>query len=215
VAVQNKFPVQRDRPITLRELKRRCGISFVDGRKVSLGYDWQRRTVQRGDETSSGPIHREQQRSGQFYFRRAGFKLFPFQVGVKNVMAMADFAAARFRKVILVECLTDLQSESQWVSLMQAILHPPPTVVDLLAQKIKNKLQMAQCAELWFIVETDGKQILTDLGYVCRRLPHRAANVEPFKTQFWLCRPSGSPSAKRRKNGRPITAKIDPEQKNR
>src|SRR5689334_16486947 len=72
------------RHIPIEELRKRTGNAFVDGRNVRLAYDLHGRTVQEGDEQSSGDVHREQQRLGQAYFSKKGYRLFPYQIGVEG-----------------------------------------------------------------------------------------------------------------------------------
>ncbi len=185
------------RKITLRELRLRSGIIFKDGRRTELGYD--SRTVQKADKENSGSIHIAQQKIGQQYFIEQGYRLFPHQVGVKGVKAMADFAAARYKKVVLVECLADFPPDSGYVDDLCKILLPPPSFEQLanhlMNQKVQAKRQMAsKNVELWFVVESGCKKILEKMDYHSRKLPNRyTKEFRELKTTFWICRPTKNP----------------------
>ena len=183
------------RTITLRELRQRSGVHFVDGRRVRLGYDFAGRTVQKGDEDCSGCVHKAQQQIGQKYFVDKGYRLFPHQIGVKSVMAMADFAAARFRNVILVECLADFQPDSSFVNSLCRIFSPRPSFEEqtnhLMRERIKTKIQLARFVELWFVVQPKYKQILENTDYQCQEVPNRyLIEFQELNTTFWICRPA-------------------------
>ena len=79
----------------------------------------------------------------------------------------ADFAAARYRRVILVECMTDWQFNTY-----------------------QRKAELAQVAELWFVAEPESAEELKEIGYSARRLPSpKTAEFRDLKTSAWLCRP--------------------------
>lgn len=104
---------------------------------------------------------------------------------------MADFAAARFSRVILVECLVDLREDGAYTQLLRSALAPPPSLATLMSCKIDHKLALAKVAELWFVVEEIGRTILKQKGYVGSRLPKpRTPNFRELVTGFWLYRPS-------------------------
>lgn len=172
------------RQVTITELRRRSGVALADGRRTRLAYDFQGRTVQQADDDSGGEVHKLQQALGQAYFANRGYRIFPFQIGVRGVHAMADFAVVRYRRVILVECLVDPLPQSSWVKLMQAILTPPPSMEALAQQKIGHKRQIGEAVELWFIVEALGRSILKAMGYRCQIL----SNQRRLNTRFWICR---------------------------
>jgi hypothetical protein len=57
---------------------------------------------------------------------------------------MADFAAARFNRVILVECLVDLLNDGEFTQLLRSALFPLPSLATLMSGKIDHKLQLAK-----------------------------------------------------------------------
>ena len=108
---------------------------------------------------------------------------------------MADFAAAKYKEIILVECLADFQPNSRYVNLPCQILSPKRSFEeqanDSMIQRINDKMQMASSVKLWFIAEQKHKQILEKRGYGCRKFPENYAEESSrLNTEFWICFPS-------------------------
>jgi hypothetical protein len=119
---------------------------------------------------SEGVFCKAQRRYGIEHFAASGYKIFPAHVGIHGVKGWPDFAVARYRRVILVECMSDW-----WVD-----------------ETLQKKSEVADACELWFIAEPGGKKELRKRGYVCEVLP--CPDNDEFRdlnTTFWLCRPRG------------------------
>ena len=115
----------------------------------------------------SGSIHRAQEACGIEYFAANGYRIFPYHIGIHQKNGWADFAASRFRRVILVECLTDWREGA-----------------------IERKLDLMAACELWFITQHG---YMSDLrkkyGYRCTILSSYERHTD---IKLWICRPKES-----------------------
>jgi hypothetical protein len=128
-------------------------------------------SIQQAGKRSAGVFHEAQERYGIEHFASRGYRIFPRHIAVDGVKGWADFAAARYRRVILVECMTDW-----WVD-----------------STIKRKAELASACELWFIAEPGGMDELRKLGYICEVMPCADSEAwRDLKTTFWICRPDGA-----------------------
>src|SRR5258708_40075587 len=93
--------------VTLASLKIRSGLQLRDGSRVQyVSYDIGG-TIQQAGKNSAGVFHQAQERYGIQFFTSHGYKIFPRHIGIHETNGWADFAVARYRRVILVECMTD------------------------------------------------------------------------------------------------------------
>lgn len=152
--------------VTLASLKRRSGLALRDGSHVQhLLRDG---TIDQVGKRLSGEFHKAQERYGIKHFVKHGYKIFPHEIGLHGVRGWADFAVARYRRVILVECLTDSWDNS-----------------------LARKAELADSCELWFIVESGYMKKLRARGYK-RAVLCRPPEFRNLKTAFWICRPKHS-----------------------
>lgn len=158
--------------VTLASLKRRSGLKFRDGARVTyVSYTLGGESIHRVGQRVSGAFHQAQEKYGIRFFARQGCGIFARHIGVAGANGWADFAVARGRRVILVECVTD------WF---------PDTT-------IPRKMALAQATELWFITESWGMKYLRRQGYRIRRLPcPNNAEFRGLNSTFWLCRPASA-----------------------
>jgi hypothetical protein len=154
---------------TLASLKKRSGLPLRDGSHVRHSrFDG---TVQQNAKRMEGVFHGAQDFYGKEYFAARGYRIFPRHIGVKGVNRWADFAVARYRRVILVECM-------------------PDNFVD---STIERKSELAKVCKLWYIAERDGMKKLRKLGYKCMVLPcDDSVEWRGMHTKFWICRPAGA-----------------------
>jgi hypothetical protein len=154
--------------ITLASLKQRSGLRLRHGSRVQFWHSlYGTGTIDQVGKRNSGMFHEAQERCGIKHFASYGYKIFPWHVGIHGVKGWADFAVARYRRVILVECLTD-----GWENSLQ------------------RKADLARACELWFIVEPGYMKILRARRYKRARLP--GPDARDLNTTFWLCRPKQS-----------------------
>lgn len=93
--------------ITLGSLKKRSGLPFRDGSRVQYVSYLIGGSIQAAGTRSAGVFHNVQERYGIEHFASCGYRIFPRHVGIDGVKGWADFAAARYRRVILIEYMTD------------------------------------------------------------------------------------------------------------
>ncbi len=144
-------------PVTLASLKRRSGLKLRDGRRLIKDLYGER---------PHGRIHDKLEASAKSFFSRRKFSIFPHHTSVGDHFACADFAAARFRRVILVECLVGWSDRN-------------------LGATIEGKMSLRAECELWFAVGPDGKDYLKCFGYKARQIPSGDLS-------FWICWPPGA-----------------------
>jgi hypothetical protein len=155
---------------TLASLKWRSRLPLRDGSHVKYVSYVLGGTIHSVGKRFSGVFHEAQERYAIEHFASLGYRIFPRHIGIDGVKGWADFAAARYRRVILVECLTDWWNGS-----------------------FERKADLAKACELWFITEPGYMKEFRRRGYKCRVLP--CPDTEQFrdlKTKFWICRPSRS-----------------------
>jgi hypothetical protein len=154
--------------ITLASLKKRSGLHFRDGSHIRhLLYDC---TIQQQAKRLEGVFHKAQVVRSVRYFASRGYSIFPGHIAVEGVNRWADFAVARYRRVVLVECMTD------W----------------FFRRTIDRKAALAGACELWFVAESNGMKRLRQLGYKCKVMPFSNSDSGDMKAKFWLCRPEGA-----------------------
>jgi hypothetical protein len=126
-------------------------------------------TIQQIAERMEGKFHRAQEAHGKEYFVGHGYRVFPRHIGIQGINRWADFAVARYRRVILVECM-------------------PDNFVD---STIERKSGLAKVCELWYIVEREGMERLRTLGCKCKVMPcDDSEEWRDLNTKFWVCRPA-------------------------
>jgi len=160
--------------ITLASLKRRSGLRLRDGSRVQYAYMYPPGTIDQVGKRNSGMFHEAQERYGIKHFASYGYKIFPRHIGVHGVKGWADFAVARYGRVILVECMTEWRR---------------------FKDSLQRKAELALACELWFIVEPSYVKPLRTRGYKCTRLPcPDTREFRDLNTTFWICRPKQSRS---------------------
>lgn len=159
------------RPITLSDLRKRSCLRLRDGSRVQYVSRFHRGTIQQVARNSEGVFHQAQERYGIMHFASLGYRIFPKHVAIDGVNGWADFAVSKYRRVILVECMSDWFVDST----------------------IERKAELAEACELWFIAEPGGMQELRKVGYRCVGMPCAlSAEWRDLNTTFWICRPHGA-----------------------
>jgi hypothetical protein len=154
--------------VTLASLKWRSGLPLRDGSHVR--HSSGRGTIDRVAKRMEGVFHDAEVKYGKDYFGSNGYRVFPWHIGLEGLMRWADFAIARYRRVILVECLTDWRDDA-----------------------LERKEILIPICELWFITESFFKNKLRRRGYKCEILP--CPDTDEFRSlnaKFWICRPEKS-----------------------
>jgi len=165
--IEHRLTFQR---ITLASLKKRSGLRLRDGSRVQYVSYIHSGTIDQVGKRNSGVFHKAQERYGIKHFASHGYQIFPWHIGLHGVNGWADFAVARYRRVILVECMTD-----GWENSLQ------------------RKAELALACELWFIVEPSYMKKLRTRGYKCALLPcPDTFEFRDLNTTFWICRPKQS-----------------------
>jgi hypothetical protein len=158
-----KFPY-----VTLASLKRRSGLRLRDGSHIQYVSYHIDGTIHQAGKRSAGVFHQAQERYGIQFFTSFGYKIFPRHIGIRKTDGWADFAVARYSRVILVECMTDW-----WVH-----------------STIHRKSSLATACELWFIAQSGGVKELRAHGYNCKIMPcPDCPEWRDLKTTFWICKP--------------------------
>jgi hypothetical protein len=155
------------RRVTLASLKWRSRLPLRDGSRTQYVSYVIGGTIDQAGKKSSGKYHKAQETYGIEYFISCGYRVFPKHIGLSEVAGWADFAVARGRRVILVECLTDWWSGS-----------------------LERKAELIVACELWFITEGGYMSELRKRGYKCKLLPcPKTPDFLDLNSQFWICRP--------------------------
>jgi len=109
----------------------------------------------------SSPLHNLMKQEGTRYFAKLRYSIFPRNVGVygwSQIYRFADFAAAKGRSAIFVECLTQWQATEA---------------------SIGRKLELSRIAPVWFIVTRTSLRLFESIGYSAKRLFRAEVDGKP------------------------------------